>query len=288
MYRFERFYTLLFFPWIGSIIIVLWHWVDEWSIKTQRQRSSQFSVWMVWQRNSRSEGLLWLKLSAVRGAVLSISGEQTKLLTLVSLQTLLSRHSWRDSRRTSFAKTCSTNISFSKEWLATQCNALLLVLWLGLWFYRLVGKSQYIKIEELSKLEVAPPFGARGLDLGYSNSGSGALKVVPEDLFESEDLATTNMVKCVDLEEPFLVPNDYHSHHIELVKDFYGLKVVQPPYPTDNHMAVTHWLINLVNAVFSFVKLLIWLMTMTTEWFTKNEIVKRNCNNRKLYWRDYF
>ena len=107
-------------------------------------------------------------------------------------------------------------------------------------------------------MEVAPSLGAQGLELGYRNSGSGAPSLVPEDLIESEQLSA-NMVKCLDLEEPFLGQNECaDTHSIQLCKDFYGLKVVQPPCATDNHMAVTHWLINLVNLLyFSFVKVLI-------------------------------
>ena len=110
--------------------------------------------------------------------------------------------------------------------------------------------SQYSKIEEPSKVEVAPPLGAQGVELGYRSSGSGAPSLVPGDLIESEELSA-NMVKCLDLEEPFLVQNEYAAaHSIQLCKDFYGLKVVQSPCATDNHKAVTHWLINLVNLLF--------------------------------------
>ena len=133
MYRFERFYALLFFfPWMGSIIIVVWHWSVEWS--TQRvTHKAKAKLALPCLTSSCVDGgnatqdhkeLLWLKLSLVRGAVVSISGEQTKLLLLVSLQTLsLSDHILCDSCANN-----STNRSFiSTSQLkheAIRCNAL--------------------------------------------------------------------------------------------------------------------------------------------------------------------
>ncbi len=124
------------------------------------------------------------------------------------------------------------------------------------------------KIEEAGKLEVAPPFGAQSLELsnGTCHAGADARSAGVEeeeeqealDLFESQEDLATNMVRCLEVEPPFLaLENDFNAQHrMQLCKDYYGLKVVQQtPAPwscaaAENHMALTHWLINLVTLIF--------------------------------------